>query len=125
GRLVVEVEGYEVGVLARGTQFGELALLRDAPRAATARAETDVGLYSLAREDFLAAIAGPDLDGAADAVALAAAPAAVEPATALARVALLEPLGREACAGLAAAGRVEEYDAGAEIVRRGDRDDTY
>ena len=49
GELTVEIDGFPVGVLERGSQFGERALLRDVARAATVRASTDVELYALSR----------------------------------------------------------------------------
>lgn len=62
GELAVEVaaasDKREIATLARGDYFGEMALLHDAPRAATVRATSDVELLALERNDFLRSVAG-------------------------------------------------------------------
>ena len=68
------VDVHEDGVFRRveraGEFFGEIALLRDSPRAATVRATTLVTLLTFERDDFLAAVgAHPRSSHAAERVA--------------------------------------------------------
>ena len=54
-RTEVEVAGRR---LSHGESFGEVALLRDVPRTATVTAVSDVVLYALKRDLFVAAVTG-------------------------------------------------------------------
>jgi predicted MFS family arabinose efflux permease len=76
GEAIVEIDGSETGRLGSGDFFGEIALLRDVPRTATVRAATDLTLYAIERDDFIAAVTGhaPSLE-AADSVVRARMPA--------------------------------------------------
>jgi MFS family permease len=69
GEVEVTVDGRSTGTLGPRDHFGEIALLRDIPRTAGVRTRTEVELYALARDDFIAAVTGhaPSVD-AADAV---------------------------------------------------------
>lgn len=58
GAVEVSVGGRHVRTQGAGSEFGEIALLRDVPRTATVRAGTDVELLALRRSVFLAAVGG-------------------------------------------------------------------
>jgi CRP-like cAMP-binding protein len=58
GSVTVSIDGVATSTLAAGEGFGEIALLRDVPRAATITAAEDVALYSLDRDDFIPAVTG-------------------------------------------------------------------
>lgn len=69
GAVEVILDAGPAARLGRGESFGEIALLRDIPRTATVRAASDVELYALERDEFIAAVSGhPASADAAEAV---------------------------------------------------------
>ena len=56
GRVRVDIDGSEIRQLGTGGWFGEIALLRDVPRTASITALTDVSLWGVDRESFLASV---------------------------------------------------------------------
>jgi MFS family permease len=78
GRAVVELDDGGTRELGSGDSFGEIALLRDVPRTATVRTLKPALLYTVEREEFIAAVTGhaPTL-AAAEAVMVSRLPLGV------------------------------------------------
>jgi CRP-like cAMP-binding protein len=120
GRAEVRLADWPVAVLGPGEAFGERALLRDAPRAATVRAVSELLVQAIDRETFLAAITGTasearlgrprDADGAALVETLRSLP-------------MLAGLGDGALNELVAAGDLRSIGSGDAIVREGEPGD--
>ena len=60
GHVRIEINEFPVGELGPGSSFGERALLRNNPRAATVVAATPLELFALDRDNFLAAVTGSE-----------------------------------------------------------------
>jgi CRP-like cAMP-binding protein len=58
GEIEFTIDGTPISRLGAGGSFGEIALLRDIPRTATATAIQDAQLLALEREPFLEAVTG-------------------------------------------------------------------
>lgn len=58
GEVEVVHDGQRVAILGPGQYFGEIALLHDVPRVATCRSLTDLELFALKRDVFVAAVTG-------------------------------------------------------------------
>ncbi len=58
GTVAIDQDGQRIRELSAGDSFGEIALVRDVPRTATATATTGVELIAVERDDFLAAVTG-------------------------------------------------------------------
>lgn len=69
GRAAITADGRSLRTLEAGDHFGEIALLRDVPRTASVTAQTELELYALERDEFVAAVTGHSASAeAADAV---------------------------------------------------------
>jgi MFS family permease len=65
GSVQIALPGPELILLAPGAGFGEIALLRDVPRTATATAETSTSLFALRGDEFVSAVTGHATSAAA------------------------------------------------------------
>ena len=120
----VLVDGWHVATLGPGSSFGEKALLRSVPRAATVRARTQLRLQALDRAHFLAAATSAP-DGAVPDPGQEPLPAPAEPAELLRVVPLLTGLEQSALEAMAALGHRHTVRAGDDVVREGEPGDCF
>ncbi len=118
GMADVLVDGWHVATLGPGCSFGEKALLRSVPRAATVRARTPLCLQALDRAPFLAAATG-DPSGAAPELGRGLPEASAEPAEVLRVVPFLNGLEQQTLEELVALGHERAVPAGEEVVSEG------
>ena len=129
GKAEVLIDGFVVSVLTRGQGFGERALLRDSPRAATVRSLTPMRLLVLTRSDFLAAIVGTEQPRLQTVEVGIAAP--TDGLTRrgrvqhLSRTGLLSHLDSSALGALADRSIVTHWATGESIVNQGEEGDRY
>ena len=129
GTAEVLINGFVVGVVGPGDSFGERALLRDAPRAATVRSTGPLQLLVLSQEDFLTAMTGQEGAPMAS-YDLTSRPGKREwtqrqRAELLSRVAILSHLDSNMLEALAARSIIDEWPEGARIIRQGDKGDRF
>jgi CRP-like cAMP-binding protein len=122
GTADVLVDGWRVATVGPGSSFGEKALLRSVPRAATVRARTPLRLQALDRALFLAAATG-DPSGAVPEPSPRSFQAPPEWAEVLRVVPLLTGLEQRTLETLVALGDERGVPAGEDVVREGQPDD--
>ena len=113
GLFTVLVDGQTKGTLEYGSSFGELALMFDAPRAATIRADTSADLFKLDRSTFRHILAK------------STATAAEETMSTLKKVETLRGLTEGQLSKLADAVTPVKFQANESIFKRGDKGKTF
>jgi CRP-like cAMP-binding protein len=122
GELAVLIDGFEVQRIGPGASFGELGLLRDAPRTATVRALTPVSLFRLDRRAFLESVAGDEVDTLDLAVPVGGTD---DPLEVLRHMPLLRDLAHRQLVHLLRDATSEEHSAGDVVTAEGEHDDRY
>ncbi|DAZ97954.1 TPA: hypothetical protein N0F65_006379 [Lagenidium giganteum] len=113
GSLEVVVNNATVGFLRAGDHFGELALIYDAPRAATIKAATNAVLWTLDRDEFRNIQARSSSDSL------------VRRAAWLQQVEILASLSKRQLALLAGVLKAVTFGENEMIIRQGDVGDTF
>jgi CRP-like cAMP-binding protein len=124
GTADVLVDGWLISSLGPGSSFGEKALLRSVPRAATVRARTPMRLRALDRAAFIAAATGAP-GGTVPEPGPGGPTTPAEPAELLRVVPLLTGLEQRTLEELAALGHERTVRAGEDVVREGEPADRF
>ena len=128
GAADVLVDGFFVGTVGQGANFGERALLRDVVRTATVRSREPMQLLTLSREAFLTALIGQAPPGPifdARSRSGAAEWHGREGAELLARLNLFSHLDSSTLRQLAERATVDQWPEGAAIIRQGEEGDRF
>jgi CRP-like cAMP-binding protein len=123
GKAEVLLDGYWVGELGRGAGFGERALLRATPRAATVRTLSTMTAYAIDRANFLAALTGQPPEAVVDVglVELSRRDQTSRPLSqVLGDVTLLSRLDHDELDDLAQRATIEVWKPGETIIRERD-----
>jgi cAMP-dependent protein kinase regulator len=113
GECDIAVNGKSVMKAKRGVKFGELALLHNAPRAATVTAESPVNTFSLDGTTFKAIMMGKAQQDTKDYLGF------------IQEVRILQSLPKADQMRLIDALQEREYAAGARIIKEGDEGDYF
>jgi cAMP-dependent protein kinase regulator len=124
----VLVDGFRVGSVAAGGYFGEKALLRNVPRMATVRSRVEMQLLVLSRDDFLTALTDQPGGAAAPETPTPSGPSGWthrERVRVLSGLSLLSHFDSIALRKLAEKSAIDQWPAGATIIRRGEEGDRF
>ncbi|GMI13263.1 hypothetical protein TrLO_g11446 [Triparma laevis f. longispina] len=113
GNFTYSVDGKTVGTAHPGSSFGELALMYNAPRAATVRADEDSVVWSLNRQTFRTILANSSAQQSDRII------------ESLKKVEILQDVPYSQLASLAGAVQLITYAPGDKIVKKGERGNIF
>ncbi|GMH57181.1 hypothetical protein TrST_g13324 [Triparma strigata] len=113
GNFTYSVDGKTVGTAHPGSSFGELALMYNAPRAATVRADEDSVVWSLNRQTFRTILANSSAQQSDRII------------ESLKKVEILKDVPYSQLASLAGAVQLITYAPGDKIVKKGERGNIF
>jgi CRP-like cAMP-binding protein len=122
GEAEVLIDGYPIGRLGSGRDFGDRALLRDTTRTSTVRALGSVRMQALERSDFIAAVTQ---DSGTPGLVSTTDPGNRPHVDVLGRLSVFAGVDRATLETLARRARTEQWPAGVEIVSAGESAGDY